>query len=54
MSTRQVPRRPDEFASGTMRTHSAKARAVEERILALQGGGAPGAYQAGVYEVLAA
>ena len=33
---------------------SATLRAREERILVLQGGGALGAYQAGVYEVLAA
>ena len=35
-------------------TKSATLRAKEERILVLQGGGALGAYQAGVYEVLAA
>ena len=34
-------------------TKSATLRAKEERILVLQGGGALGAYQAGVYEVLA-
>jgi NTE family protein len=39
-----------------MNTHvkSAPARPKEERILVLQGGGALGAYQAGVYEALAA
>ncbi len=36
------------------RTASAKGRPEEERILVLQGGGALGAYQAGVYEALAA
>ena len=36
------------------RTKSATARRKEERILVLQGGGALGAYQAGVYETLAA
>ena len=36
------------------RTKSATARPREERILVLQGGGALGAYQAGVYEALAA
>ncbi|MDE2004497.1 MAG: patatin-like phospholipase family protein, partial [Betaproteobacteria bacterium] len=36
------------------RTHSAIPRRKEERILVLQGGGALGAYQAGVYETLAA
>ena len=36
------------------RTKSAPLRAKEERILVLQGGGALGAYQAGVYEALAA
>jgi NTE family protein len=36
------------------RTHSAIPRRREERILVLQGGGALGAYQAGVYETLAA
>lgn len=36
------------------RANSASARPKEERILALQGGGALGAYQAGVYEALAA
>ena len=36
------------------RTNSATARPKEERVLVLQGGGALGAYQAGVYEALAA
>ena len=36
------------------RTKSATVRPKEERILVLQGGGALGAYQAGVYETLAA
>jgi len=35
------------------RKHSATAGPEEERVLALQGGGALGAYQAGVYEALA-
>ena len=35
-----------------MRTKSATARSGEERILVLQGGGALGAYQAGVFETL--
>ena len=38
----------------TPRARSATARTEEERILVLQGGGALGAYQAGVYEALAA
>ena len=37
-----------------MRKKSLSGAAAEQRILALQGGGALGAYQAGVYEVLAA
>lgn len=41
-------------ANRDTRAHAVPARAGEERILALQGGGALGAYQAGVYEVLAA
>ena len=40
--------------SSATRSNSARARPGEERILALQGGGALGAYQAGVYEALAA
>lgn len=36
------------------RTRTATLRSEEERILVLQGGGALGAYQAGVYEALAA
>lgn len=40
-------------ASRTTRPNPASALPKEERILALQGGGALGAYQAGVYEALA-
>ncbi len=40
-------------ASMNVRANPAAVRPKEERILALQGGGALGAYQAGVYEALA-